>query len=233
MAALYFFQTDPNGAPVRMHDRDGNIAWAARFGAMGGVDSVEVERVQQPIRLQGQYFDPESNLHYNRHRYFDPSIGQFISENPLGLVGGLNPFSYGPNVHAWIDPLGLESILRFANRLRSAGKSSGAVSFLSIGTTTFKGVSGNARPADYHPQLRRVLDEIKHTHVVEDWHGYCAEVDAINKALKAGYSLNGATIKTLNVTVDKRHGKVKAVCKTCEPLTEFFGITPEAPPPPE
>ena len=58
-------------------------------------------------RFQGQYFDIETGLHYNRFRYFDPDIGRFISQDPIGLHGGNNLYQYAPNPSGWVDPLGL------------------------------------------------------------------------------------------------------------------------------
>ncbi|MDN7562372.1 RHS repeat-associated core domain-containing protein [Burkholderia orbicola] len=42
----------------------------------------------------------------NRHRYYDPSSGRFVSKDPLGLAGGINAYQYVPNPIRWIDPLG-------------------------------------------------------------------------------------------------------------------------------
>ena len=56
---------------------------------------------------QGQYYDPELDLCYNRYRYFNPQICSFISQDPLGLAAGENVYAYGPNVWGWVDPLGL------------------------------------------------------------------------------------------------------------------------------
>ncbi|UHM92582.1 RHS repeat-associated core domain-containing protein [Rahnella victoriana] len=42
----------------------------------------------QPIRMQGQHYDEESGLHYNRHRYYDPTLGRYITQDPIGLLGG-------------------------------------------------------------------------------------------------------------------------------------------------
>ena len=57
--------------------------------------------------LAGQYFDKESGLHYNRHRYYDPESSQYLSSDPIGLAGGLTPQSYVHNPNGWVDPLGL------------------------------------------------------------------------------------------------------------------------------
>ncbi|SAK80503.1 rhsD protein [Caballeronia calidae] len=106
---LYYYQNDPNGAPVRLRDRNGEIVWEVYYGVKGGIDHVETRRVEQPIRLQGQYHDYESGLHYNRHRYFDPLTGSFVSQDPIGLAGGINPYQFAPNAFKWIDPLGLRA----------------------------------------------------------------------------------------------------------------------------
>ena len=60
--------------------------------------------------VQGQQVDEESGLHYNRARYYDPSVGRFISTDPIGLRGGLNLWQYVDNPIEWIDPLGLARI---------------------------------------------------------------------------------------------------------------------------
>ncbi|MEM5343162.1 RHS repeat-associated core domain-containing protein [Paraburkholderia azotifigens] len=61
----------------------------------------------QPLRLPGQYQDDESGLHYNTYRYYDPDIARFISQDPIGLAGGMNLYAYAPNPISWIDPWGL------------------------------------------------------------------------------------------------------------------------------
>ncbi len=63
--------------------------------------------VTQNLRFQGQYFEPETGLHYNRYRYYDPDCGRFISQDPVGLAGGMNAYLYAPNPTQWIDPSGL------------------------------------------------------------------------------------------------------------------------------
>ena len=107
--ALYFYQNDPNGMPLRVVDEDGVIRWEGRYSAFGLVDCLGVGAVEQPLRLQGQYFDVESGLHYNRYRYYDGGVGCFVSADPIGLVGGLNPYQFAPNMLGWIDPFGLSN----------------------------------------------------------------------------------------------------------------------------
>ncbi|UMB86735.2 RHS repeat-associated core domain-containing protein [Citrobacter portucalensis] len=42
----------------------------------------------QLIRLPGLQYDDESGLHYNRHRYYNPGQGRYITQDPIGLEGG-------------------------------------------------------------------------------------------------------------------------------------------------
>jgi RHS repeat-associated protein len=58
--------------------------------------------------MQGQQIDRESGLFYNRHRYYDPQMGRYITQDPIGLRGGNNLYSYvGGSPTNWHDPLGL------------------------------------------------------------------------------------------------------------------------------
>ncbi|AXF23527.1 type IV secretion protein Rhs [Burkholderia pyrrocinia] len=99
-ATVRYFYNDPNGSPITTIDdivSTDSETVELNFAAEGTT----------PIRYQGQYFDTETGLHYNRYRYYDPTIQCFISQDPVGLVGGENPYRYAPNPMAWIDPLGL------------------------------------------------------------------------------------------------------------------------------
>jgi RHS repeat-associated protein len=95
---------------------NGEIAWAAEYKAWGyAYDALSKAGRQaglkQPIRFQGQYYDHETGLHYNRHRYYDPHSGRFVSKDPIGLRGGINVHSYGDNPITWVDPMGLQTYM--------------------------------------------------------------------------------------------------------------------------
>lgn len=103
----YLYDCDPNGAPIRLIDTEGKLVWHHRMEAWGKPGPQLVNQVENPLRFQGQYYDSETGLHYNRYRYYDPESGTYISQDPIGLAGGLNLYQYGPNPLSWIDPLGL------------------------------------------------------------------------------------------------------------------------------
>jgi RHS repeat-associated protein len=103
---LYYFHTDQIGTPLEMTDADGSIVWQATYKAWGAVERLAVNDVEQNLRFQGQYFDDETGLHYNTFRYYDPEVGRFVTQDPIGLLGGSNLYGYAPNTNGWIDPLG-------------------------------------------------------------------------------------------------------------------------------
>uniref|UniRef100_UPI00406D0774 RHS repeat domain-containing protein n=1 Tax=Pseudomonas sp. F3-2 TaxID=3141539 RepID=UPI00406D0774 len=105
---LYYFHTDQIGTPLEMTDVDGSIVWQATYKAWGEVEGFAVNEVEQNLRFQGQYFDDETGLHYNTFRYYDPQVGRFITQDPIGLDGGMNLYRYVPNPTGWIDPWGWE-----------------------------------------------------------------------------------------------------------------------------
>ena len=110
--AIAFYQCDHLGTPQELTDMNGEIAWAAEYKAWGLAYEAmskagKAAGLKQPIRFQGQYFDHETGLHYNRHRYYDPHSGRFVSKDPIGLRGGINLHGYVSNPNMQIDILGL------------------------------------------------------------------------------------------------------------------------------
>jgi RHS repeat-associated protein len=107
---LFYFHTDQIGTPLEMTDVEGSIVWQATYKAWGEVETFAVKEVEQNLRFQGQYFDDETGLHYNTFRYYDPGVGRFITQDPIGLFGGNNLYKYASNPFVWLDPLGLASV---------------------------------------------------------------------------------------------------------------------------
>ena len=104
----FYYQLDHLGTPQELTDYSGEIMWSAKYRAYGNLAALDVTEIDNPLRFQGQYFDAETGLHYNRHRYYNPGTGRFLTPDPIKLAGGLNNYQYVPNPTGWVDPLGLE-----------------------------------------------------------------------------------------------------------------------------
>jgi RHS repeat-associated protein len=99
--------TDHLGTPTTLLDHTGTPTWNANLTTWGNLTPTTDQPWHCPFRWPGQYHDPETGLHYNRYRYYDPESGQYASQDPIRLHGGHRLQSYVPNPTAWIDPLGL------------------------------------------------------------------------------------------------------------------------------
>ncbi|WP_421849478.1 RHS repeat-associated core domain-containing protein [Marinomonas sp.] len=109
-AEVYHYHLDQIGTPLDITTPQGETVWSVQYRAYGNVFRKIVAEIDSPLRFQGQYFDAETGLHYNRHRYYNPNAGRFITIDPIGLAGGLNNYQYVPNPTGWVDPLGLHNI---------------------------------------------------------------------------------------------------------------------------
>ncbi|WP_421534854.1 RHS repeat domain-containing protein, partial [Pseudomonas marginalis] len=105
----YHYQLDHLGTPQELTDPEGEIVWSAHYLAYGQISRLDKGTIDNPLRFQGQYFDQESGLHYNRHRYYNPDIGCYLTPDPVKLAGGINAYQYVPNPTGWVDPLGLST----------------------------------------------------------------------------------------------------------------------------
>lgn len=112
IGAFAWYQCDQLGTPTELTDAEGEISWSGISKAWGVTEGklsgkAVNQNIRNPLRFQGQYFDAETGLHYNRHRYYDPATGRFISLDPIGFAGDLNVYTYASNPIQWSDPLGL------------------------------------------------------------------------------------------------------------------------------
>ncbi len=98
-----------------MTDHTGSIIWKAEYRAWGECKVEKIksnffensEIISNNIRFQGQYYDHETGLHYNRYRYYEPHSARYVSKDPIGLFGGLNNSIYVSDPNQWVDSMGL------------------------------------------------------------------------------------------------------------------------------
>ncbi|MHC3475512.1 DUF6531 domain-containing protein [Streptomyces sp. 7R007] len=99
--------TDLVGTPTELVDETGDIAWRTRATLWGKATWNTDATAYTPLRFPGQYYDPETGLHYNYFRTYDPETARYLSPDPLGLAPAPNPVTYVHNPQTWMDPLGL------------------------------------------------------------------------------------------------------------------------------
>ena len=109
---INYFHCDQIGIPREMTDKDGNLLWFGNYTGWGRLkeETKVTDSAYQPFRLQNQYADRETGLHYNFFRYYEPDAGRFVNQDPIGLYGGDNLYRFSSNIQIWIDPLGLVCI---------------------------------------------------------------------------------------------------------------------------
>jgi len=100
--------TDHLGTPTAMLDEQGQTTWSAHIGVFGELRNVVGEKQACPFRWPGQYEDEETGLYYNRFRYYDPEAGEYVSQDPLKLLGAASTtYGYVFDPVLTSDPLGL------------------------------------------------------------------------------------------------------------------------------
>jgi RHS repeat-associated protein len=104
---FYAIVTDLVGTPTELIDPTGRLAWRMPTTVWGAPLTAPAGGAYTPLRFPGQYYDPESGLNYNYHRYYDTETGRYTSTDPLGLNPAPNPHTYVPNPTTLVDPVGL------------------------------------------------------------------------------------------------------------------------------
>lgn len=102
-ATMYYYLLDYPGNVIGLLDGSQQLIKSYTYRPSGVVeDSTSTSSVINTLKFDAREFDSETGLYYTRARYYDPSLGRFISEDPAGLVAGLNPYLYASN-----DPVNL------------------------------------------------------------------------------------------------------------------------------
>ncbi|EGZ50937.1 hypothetical protein HMPREF9370_0436 [Neisseria wadsworthii 9715] len=99
-----YFHCDQIGIPREMTDKDGNLLWFGDYYGWGKLKSeTNITNAHQPFRLQNQYRDEETGLHYNFFRYYEPDAGRFVNQDPIGIIASENLYAFAPNTQRWVD----------------------------------------------------------------------------------------------------------------------------------
>ena len=154
-----------------MTDKDGNLLWFGNYTGWGRLkeETKVTDTAYQPFRLQNQYTDRETALHYNFFRYYEPECGRFINQDPIGLMGGTNFYQFAMNALGWIDPLGLskkgvKAIIKTISGIIAEGFS-----------TKVKG-----KREKIHPVVQEAYDKVP-ARRRSPFHCKCGESDALSR----------------------------------------------------
>jgi RHS repeat-associated protein len=108
--AIYAVHTDHRLAPVAVTDSNRRVVWQADVHDNGAADVLPGSELELPLRASNQYFDAETGLHYNLHRYLDARQGHYLSPDPMGLAAGTDVYQFAlGRPHAFVDLLGLQA----------------------------------------------------------------------------------------------------------------------------
>ena len=108
---VLFYHCDQVGTPQTLSNELGECIWEIKQDVWGGALEIKASHnllEQTNIRFQGQYYDGETGLHYNRYRYYEPHSARYVSKDPIGLLGGMNNSKYVRNPNQWVDRMGLK-----------------------------------------------------------------------------------------------------------------------------
>ncbi|MCV9931914.1 RHS repeat-associated core domain-containing protein [Flavobacterium sp. LS1R47] len=95
------------GRPVQVYSEVGELVWETDYDIYGGLKDLKGDRSFMPFRQLGQYEDVETGLYFNRHRYYSPDSGLYLSQDPLRLFGGSKLYSYVLDSNSQVDIFGL------------------------------------------------------------------------------------------------------------------------------
>ena len=200
-----------------MTDKDGNLIWFGDYYGWGRLkeETRVTDSAYQPFRLQNQYADRETGLHYNFFRYYEPECGRFINQDPIGLMGGTNFYQFAMNALGWIDPLGLskkgvKAIIKTISGIIAEGFS-----------TKVKGKRGKI-----HPVVQEAYDKVP-ARRRSPFHCKCGEADALSRIAE---DADARTISDLRKIVkngtseayDLADDTLKALCSSCAWVLKFL-----------
>ena len=212
-----------------MTDGEGRLLWFGNYGGWGKLtEETNIANAHQPFRLQNQYCDAETGLHYNFFRYYDPHSGRFVTQDPVKLWGGANLYLFAPSICQWSDVLGL-------------AKSKGARATITCNkggsVSEYKGLSKNAaRRAGREQNINKKITDLYEQKAREDRNpninGTCAEAEALSNLMeKEGIKdIKGLMDfikenKCRSEAFDMATDEPKAPCpKHCEPVLTFLGV---------
>ncbi|MGB8582166.1 MAG: RHS repeat-associated core domain-containing protein [Candidatus Sulfotelmatobacter sp.] len=91
-----YYQADGLGSVTSLSDGGGALANTYIYDSFGKL-TASTGTIGNPFQYTGREFDPETGIYEYRARYYDESVGRFISEDPIRFRGGINFYDYVRN----------------------------------------------------------------------------------------------------------------------------------------
>lgn len=188
----YSILTDHLGTPTEAYDADGNEVWSRTLDMNGEVIEESGNVGMISFLFQGQYYDRETELAYNRFRYYSPQMGMYISQDPIGLGGGItNIYAYVNDTNSWVDIWGLDYVYQIIV------KATGQVKYYGI-TERDPRIRGNE-----HIDKENLLDgEIMQIIAKDVNHDQARTIEA-TKIREAIFSANAHQLSTVEEQLNK------------------------------
>ena len=82
---VYYYHNDHLGTPQKITDENGAVVWSADYKPFGEA-AISVNTMENNLRFPGQYYDEETGLHYNYHRYYDLRTGRYLKPDPTHSI---------------------------------------------------------------------------------------------------------------------------------------------------
>ncbi|WP_459211633.1 DUF6531 domain-containing protein [Aquimarina rhabdastrellae] len=216
----YSIFTDQLGTPTHMYNDEGGTIWERSLDSFGKLRHGNHDSC--PFMYQGQYYDPEIELAYNRFRYYDPNDGRYISVDPIGLMSGEHGFyNYVDNPNGLVDLFGLKKghynnnkakklANREARRLREEGSRVRVVTVVVHKKTGKSFIGHSGTQPKVNSRLKNQLPKTSS----EIWTvNNCAEVDAYNQGMN---KIKGSMPSDFtSYTVQVSTGAEKPACRNC------------------
>jgi len=107
---ITYMHTDALGTPVAATDESGNVLWREQYSPFGEKQENSLASQKNDVGYTGHQFDSDTGLVYMQARYYDPVIGRFYSNDPMGYRGvhSFNRYAYANNnPYRYTDPTGM------------------------------------------------------------------------------------------------------------------------------
>ena len=222
---LHYTVADQVGTITELLTEDGYIDYRQKLNLWGEAEidghrhyaANDSNPLKCNHRFVGQYYDDESELHYNRFRYYSPETGQYISHDPIGLLGGFNPYGYVGIPTAFVDPLGLAVCPKSESQVQKNKR---------VGDGVRDEIAAERGVSKTEQVMKTSSGKVRRIDVYDDIHG--SKVGIESKVGRTGLTSRTRQELARDVTL-MREGKLDSVewVFTRSPTTGKIGPTPK------